>query len=61
MTNICTKVTVRKRPIKNGQVSLYLDKLSLALKPSNYLSLHCTENSDASLFISTLTAHSVSR
>lgn len=26
MTNICTKVTVRKRPIKNGQVSLYLDK-----------------------------------
>ncbi len=25
MTNICTKVTVRKRPIKNGQVSLYLD------------------------------------
>ena len=25
MTNICTKVTVRKRPIKNGQLSLYLD------------------------------------
>ncbi len=25
MTNICTKVTVIKRPIKNGQVSLYLD------------------------------------
>ena len=25
MTNICTKVTVRKRTIKNGQVSLYLD------------------------------------
>ena len=25
MTNLCTKVTVRKRPIKNGQVSLYLD------------------------------------
>lgn len=25
MTNICTKVTVRKRPIKNGQTSLYLD------------------------------------
>ena len=25
MTNFCTKVTVRKRPIKNGQTSLYLD------------------------------------
>ena len=25
MTNLCTKVTVRKRPIKNGQLSLYLD------------------------------------
>lgn len=25
MTNLCTKVTVRKRPIKNGQTSLYLD------------------------------------
>lgn len=25
MTNLCTKVTLRKRPIKNGQVSLYLD------------------------------------
>lgn len=25
MSNLCTKVTVRKRPIKNGQVSLYLD------------------------------------
>ena len=25
MTNICTKVTVRRRPIKNGQTSLYLD------------------------------------
>lgn len=25
MTNICTKVTVRKRPISNGQTSLYLD------------------------------------
>lgn len=25
MTNLCTKVTVRKRPIKNGQASLYLD------------------------------------
>lgn len=25
MTNICSKVTVRKRPIKNGQISLYLD------------------------------------
>lgn len=25
MTNLCTKVTVRKRPIQNGQVSLYLD------------------------------------
>ena len=25
MTNICTKVTLRKRPIKNGQISLYLD------------------------------------
>lgn len=25
MTNLVTKVTVRKRPIKNGQVSLYLD------------------------------------
>ncbi len=25
MTNICTKVTVRRRPIKNGQISLYLD------------------------------------
>lgn len=25
MTNICTKVTVRKRPIKNSQLSLYLD------------------------------------
>lgn len=25
MTNLCTKVTVRKRPIKNGQMSLYLD------------------------------------
>lgn len=36
-------------------------QLSLALKPSNYSSPHCTENSDASLFISTLTAHSVSR
>lgn len=45
MTNICTKVTVRKRPIKNGQVSLYLD---------NYL--WCSNT----IFISTLTAHSVS-
>jgi len=25
MTNLCTKVTVRKKPIKNGQLSLYLD------------------------------------
>lgn len=25
MTNLCTKVTVRKRAIKNGQMSLYLD------------------------------------
>ena len=25
MANLCTKVTVRKRPIKNGQLSLYLD------------------------------------
>ena len=25
MTNICTKVTVRKRPISNGQTLLYLD------------------------------------
>lgn len=25
MTNLCTKVTVRKRAIKNGQLSLYLD------------------------------------
>lgn len=25
MTNLCTKVTVRQRPIKNGQLSLYLD------------------------------------
>lgn len=25
MTNLCTKVTVRKRPIRNGQMSLYLD------------------------------------
>lgn len=25
MSNYCTKVTVRKRPIKNGQTSLYLD------------------------------------
>lgn len=25
MMNYCTKVTVRKRPIKNGQTSLYLD------------------------------------
>lgn len=25
MTNLCTKVTVRKRPLKNGQTSLYLD------------------------------------
>ena len=25
MTDICTKVTVRKRPIKNSQLSLYLD------------------------------------
>ena len=25
MTNLCTKVTVRQRPIKNGQISLYLD------------------------------------
>ena len=25
MVNLCTKVTVRKRPIKNGQLSLYLD------------------------------------
>ncbi len=25
MTNLCTKGTVRKRPIKNGQTSLYLD------------------------------------
>ena len=25
MTNLCTKVTVRKRPIKKGQTSLYLD------------------------------------
>lgn len=25
MTSICTKVTVRKRPISNGQTSLYLD------------------------------------
>lgn len=25
MTSLCTKVTVRKRPIKNGQTSLYLD------------------------------------
>lgn len=25
MTNFCTKVTVRKRPITNGQTSLYLD------------------------------------
>lgn len=25
MTNLMTKVTVRKRPIKNGQISLYLD------------------------------------
>lgn len=32
MTNICTKVTVRKRPIKNGQVSLYLDNY-LATSP----------------------------
>jgi len=25
MANLCTKVTVRKRPVKNGQTSLYLD------------------------------------
>lgn len=25
MTNLCTKVAVRKRPLKNGQTSLYLD------------------------------------
>jgi len=25
MTNLCTKVTVRKKPLKNGQMSLYLD------------------------------------
>lgn len=25
MTNLCARVTVRKRPIKNGQTSLYLD------------------------------------
>lgn len=25
MTNLCTKVMVRKRPLKNGQTSLYLD------------------------------------
>lgn len=25
MANLCTKVTVRKRPISNGQMSLYLD------------------------------------
>ena len=29
MTNLCTKVTVRKRPIKNGQTSLYLDFILL--------------------------------
>lgn len=33
MTNNCTKVTVRKRPIKNGQVSLYLDNY---LRHSNH-------------------------
>lgn len=38
MTNICTKVTVRKRPIKNGQVSLYLDKYSEVL--STFLETH---------------------
>lgn len=37
MTNICTKVTVRKRPIKNGQLSLYLDftLLSDTRRPAN--------------------------
>ena len=25
MKSYCTKVTVRKRPIKNGQTSIYLD------------------------------------
>lgn len=37
MTNICTKVTVRKRPIKNGQVSLYLDNYLATLSPSRDL------------------------
>jgi hypothetical protein len=38
MTNICTKVTVEKRrPIKNGQVSLYLDNYLATLSPSRDL------------------------
>ena len=35
MTNICTKVTVRKRPIKNGQTSLYLGFLSSNPQPED--------------------------
>ena len=35
MTNICTKVTVRKRPIKNGQLSLYLDFYPPIKAPEN--------------------------
>lgn len=40
MTNICTKVTVRKRPIKNGQVSLYLDNSFCPLKTDRSLFSH---------------------
>ena len=35
MTNLCTKVTVRKRPIRNGQISLYLDFYPAIRNPRN--------------------------
>lgn len=35
MTNLCTKVTVRKRPIRNGQISLYLDFYPAIRNPKN--------------------------
>ena len=42
MTNLCTKVTVRKRPIKNGQTSLYQpeDWPSVTARVSGILHLH---------------------
>lgn len=36
MTNICTKVTVRKRHIKNGLLSLYLNFYPPARNPIFY-------------------------